>query len=225
MGPLTRAAAIAISLLCLTSAPAAAQSGPPQTFTVNTTLDAPDNGIGDDNCATGFATGLGCTLRAAIQEANSDASLDTIILPPGTYQLTQCVPGEYSSAVGDLYINQPLTINGGGARTTIVQQSPSIPDRVFEVRTTFGQVTLNALTITGGSLNTGNGAGLRNTGPATRLTAAAVRANSGGTSGPGAGIENGASGNLTVDSSLVTGNTTTATQGGGGIFNNGGTLT
>jgi CSLREA domain-containing protein len=225
MGPLTRAAATAILALCLTAGPAAAQSGPPQTFTVNTTLDGPDNNIGDDNCAAGLAIGLGCTLRAAIQEANNDTSLDTIVLPPGTYQLTQGGPGEDSSAVGDLDINMPLTINGGGARTTIVQQSPSIPDRVFEVRTTFGQVTLNALTITGGHLNTGNGAGLRNIGPATRLAASAVRDNGGGAASPGAGIENGTGGNLTVDSGLVTGNTTTATQGGGGIFNNGGTLT
>ena len=222
MGPLTRTAAIAISLLLLTAGDAAAQATS-QTFTVNTTADGVDfslNGV----CSTGALTGGPCTLRAAIQEANQGGP-DTVLLPPGTYQLTLAGPGEDNAAGGDLDINQPVTINGGGARTTIVQQSPSVPDRVFEVRTTFGQVTLNALTITGGGLTTGNGAGLRNTGPATRLTASAVRGNNGGTSSPGGGIENGIGGNLTVDSSLVTANTTNATQGGGGIFNSGGTLT
>src|SRR3954452_25342058 len=84
MGPLTRAAAIAICLLGLTAGPAAAQAVP-QTFTVTNPNDIKDNNIGDGVCATGVgAGGLGCTLRAAIQEANVNASADTIVLPAGS---------------------------------------------------------------------------------------------------------------------------------------------
>ena len=42
---------------------------------VNSTLDRPDRSIGDGVCAT---VGGGCTLRAAIQEANALLGQDTI---------------------------------------------------------------------------------------------------------------------------------------------------
>ncbi|MDJ0497436.1 MAG: DUF5011 domain-containing protein, partial [Acidimicrobiia bacterium] len=48
--------------------------------TVNSTGDAADNNIGDDICNTGGTVGADpeCTLRAAIEEANASATVDTI---------------------------------------------------------------------------------------------------------------------------------------------------
>jgi len=46
-----------------------------QTFDVGSTADAPDDNPGDGNCATSSGA---CTLRAAIQEANSDGNRDKV---------------------------------------------------------------------------------------------------------------------------------------------------
>src|SRR5687767_2799245 len=54
-------------------------------FTVNSTIDAPDAVPGDAVCAT--SAGI-CTLRAAIQEANALSGQDTISVPAGTYVLS-----------------------------------------------------------------------------------------------------------------------------------------
>ena len=51
------------------------------TVTVNSTGDSGDNNIGDDLCDTGGTNAEGdpeCTLRAAIEEANASATVDTI---------------------------------------------------------------------------------------------------------------------------------------------------
>ena len=58
------------------------------TFTVNSPFDAADANPGDAMCETGPGNGV-CTLRAAIEEANTlGAGDNTIILPPNTYLLT-----------------------------------------------------------------------------------------------------------------------------------------
>ena len=58
------------------------------TFTVNSPFDAADANPGDAMCETAPGNGV-CTLRAAIEEANTlGAGDDTIILPPNTYLLT-----------------------------------------------------------------------------------------------------------------------------------------
>src|SRR3954464_6632382 len=121
MGRLTRAAVLAIVLVCLTAGPAAAQ-GVPQTFTVNSQTDATDSSP-DGNCSAVPPAAGACTLRAAIQEANRNAVPDTIVLPAGTYGLTVPTTAENAAADGDLDITAPVTINGAGARTTMVQQS------------------------------------------------------------------------------------------------------
>jgi CSLREA domain-containing protein len=76
------------------------------TFTVNSAADTPDRTIGDGICAT--ADG-GCTLRAAIAEANALAGDDVIAfsLPgsaPVRIALTKVLP-EISSRVGTLVID------------------------------------------------------------------------------------------------------------------------
>src|SRR5205823_4956215 len=67
------------------------------TFTVDSTADAVDANPGDGHCAT--AAGQ-CTLRAAVQEANTTPGADTIMVPAGTYNLK--LPGidEDAAATG-----------------------------------------------------------------------------------------------------------------------------
>ena len=76
------------------------------TFTVNSTADAPDANPGDEICST--ASGE-CTLRAAIEETNAIAGMDTINVPGGTYLLSS-----------QLVIEDSVFLNGTGAEITIL---------------------------------------------------------------------------------------------------------
>src|SRR4051794_1193453 len=168
MGPSARAAALAILLVALVAAPASAD-----TFTVNTTLDGTDSTSTDGICSASLPGVTACTLRAAVQQANTTPAADIIVLPanPKPYTLTLNSPSpEDASATGDLDITQPITIDGGGARGTTVQQTR--PDRVLDVLSGPGTVTVEGLTITGGApaAGIGDGAGLRNRRALTELT-------------------------------------------------------
>ncbi len=68
------------------SSPSYAVPEAAMTFTVTTTIDLPDETPGDGLCAPRLATGsVGpCTLRAAIQEANANAGVDTIVFNIGS---------------------------------------------------------------------------------------------------------------------------------------------
>jgi CSLREA domain-containing protein len=105
-------AALMVACLLLTAEPAHAV-----TFTVNTTSDRPDEGIGNGFCSTGVGIvhddggiELECTLRAAIQEANANPNVggpDVIrfaISGPGPHTLT---PDSQLPT-----ITQPATVNG-----------------------------------------------------------------------------------------------------------------
>ena len=86
------------------------------TFTVGSTADS-------GGCAKP-PTGTTCTLR---QLVNSVPAGSTIDVPAGTYTLT----------AGELLIDQNLTINGDGARTTTVEQNPPAGTptaRVFDIQ-------------------------------------------------------------------------------------------
>ena len=98
-------------------------------------------------CETAPGNGI-CTLRAAIEEANTlGAGNDTIILPPNTYLLT---------LANELTITGDLTITGGGASTTIIDGNKSIrPDRgvlVISLRIT---VNISGITIRNGRTRRG----------------------------------------------------------------------
>ncbi len=54
-------------------------------FTVNSTVDAPDASPGDGMCADVSGN---CTLRAAITESNFVGGANVITVPSGTYALT-----------------------------------------------------------------------------------------------------------------------------------------
>jgi len=118
------------------------------TFTANSTVDAVDVVIGDGLCETAIPGQ--CTLRAAIQEANSTVAPDVIVLPAGTYLLTIAGFNEDAAVTGDLDINENLTITGAGAATTILNGGGL--DRIFHVGPTASGivVSLSGLTVTNG---------------------------------------------------------------------------
>ena len=83
------------------------------TFTVNSVDDDVDADIGDGECET--ATANECTLRAAIQEANSTADADTITFDIGGAAVVKTIDvGSSDTASGQSLpeIIQPVTIDG-----------------------------------------------------------------------------------------------------------------
>jgi CSLREA domain-containing protein len=102
------------------------------TITVNTTNDEL-NSDGD------------CSLREAIQAANTDATVDacttgsgadTITLPAGTYTLSLAGASEDANATGDLDITSVITIDGADAASTTIDGGGL--DRVLDVRPSGG---------------------------------------------------------------------------------------
>ena len=134
------------------------------------------------NVASGDVTGL----IPAINAANSNGEENTINLEPGTYTLI----------VNTLGISSAMTINGESAETTVIERDAGAPPfRIISIAGS-GKVTINGLTVRGGRVVEGIGAG--------------------------AGIING--GRLTINRSIIDHNT--AQNAGGGILNlNGGILT
>jgi len=183
-------------------------------FTVDHLSDQVDQNPGDGVCAV--ANGGGCTLRAAVMEANAWGTAeqpDQVVVPPGEYFLA--LPGNGNLA-GDLDITQSMVLVGAGAASTAVDASGL--DRVFDIRT--GNVELRGLTIRGGvvddteALLEGTGGGVRNEG--TLLIADSVVTGNRATRGAGIGNYNGT---LSVQRSVITGNGDATTQSGGGIDN------
>lgn len=193
--------------------PSPSHGGAPS-YVVDSVTDAVDANPGDGECAT--ATG-DCTLRAAIQEANTPTGLNDVSLPPGEYTLSLAGAGEDAAASGDLDITDSIVITGAGADVTIINADGI--DRVIQVDplvTVNLTVKISGVAITGGSSTVG-GAGILNSADLT-LTGVAVRGNSATLVG-GAGISNLVDGTLTVMSSELSGNT--ATVGGGALLNTG----
>jgi len=98
-------AALLVAML-LASSPAQAAS----TFTVNSTGDDGDLTPGNGECYTGVDVAVevkGCTLRAAIQEANASSSADTINFDIPTTGVATITPTSELPK-----ITKPVTING-----------------------------------------------------------------------------------------------------------------
>ena len=98
------------------------------TFTVNSTLDQPDDLTIPGTCHTAANT---CTLRAAVMQANRTSGAGaTIIVPAGIYTLTIPAAGSDGEENGDLNLTTPaigspvITIIGAGASTTIIDGQP-----------------------------------------------------------------------------------------------------
>ena len=148
-------AAVTVALLGLLAVPGLqAGAATPPTFTVATSLDAPDANPGDGACLSTLPGGA-CSLRAAIQEA-STVSGSTVQLPAGNFRLsiapqpTDEVAGSAEAvdgAHGDLVIDTAMTVLGAGADRTVIDGAGL--DRVFAIGHS-GNAHLSDLTITGG---------------------------------------------------------------------------
>lgn len=186
-------------------------------ITVNSTVD--------EILATLALNGT-CDLREAIQAANTnmavgqcpagDAGSDIISLPAGTITLAAAGLDEDGNDTGDLDIldvGGPLTINGAAGGTII---DGAGLDRVLHVLDS--TLSLSSVTISGGSVISDAGGGIRNDGSLT-MTGSAVVSN---TAEGGGGISS-CNSFLTVTGSTVSSNT--AIYGGGGIYNYDSTVT
>jgi len=165
-----------------------------------------------------------CSLREAIQAANTNAAVDdcpagspinpdTIIVPSGAYTLTLTGANEDDNATGDLDILEDVTIRGAGAISTTIDGGAI--DRALDIPIAGPSVTIEGLTITNG--RTGQGGGIRNEGALT-LENVVVTGNA-ATTVDGGGIHN-SGGTLTLNDCTVSDNT--ADDNGGGINNYGG---
>jgi CSLREA domain-containing protein len=205
---LARGVLVTLAAVALSAAPAAAA-----TFTVDSGADAVDANPGDGACAS---ASNGCTLRAAVQEANAHPDADQVDVPAGTYQLT--LPGAKDDAdlSGDLDVTAPLTVVGAGGRSVVITAEPpgtlaSGIDRIFDVLAG-GSLTLSKATLDGGQAP-GPGGIIRAAGPLS-LSDATVQ---NGFGAAGGGIW--ASAPVSLDRVTVTGN---HGDPGGGIVASGG---
>ena len=101
----------------------------PAVFTVNSFTDGADANLNDNVPLTVDGR---VTLRAAIQQANFNGGINTIILPAGNYTLSIAGAGEDAGATGDLDITGPIVVQGAGPGTTTVHGDGT--DRVFDIR-------------------------------------------------------------------------------------------
>ncbi len=186
-----------------------------------------------------LTTNGACSLREAIQSANTDSQIDNcsagagadvILLPAGTYTLTISGPGEDANLTGDLDILGDVQLVGQGVERTVVDGNGL--DRVLHIHAG-ADVTVDAVAIVGGRASGGpaeqngaHGGGIYNDGLLT-VRYAALRSNhagrggdsrstgpfiQAGTGGSGGGVYS--SGELTVTESVFIANA----AGNGGAF-------
>ncbi|MDX6535262.1 MAG: hypothetical protein QOF68_3006, partial [Gaiellales bacterium] len=201
-------------------------------FVVTSTVDAVDNAIGDTTCASAVN---GCTLRAAIQEANSSPGADTISLqaPPlvagesPRYNLTIPGRGEAAAATGDLDITQPVDIFGYFNPLPIIDGQDI--DRVLDITCGSCLVGLFDLGVFNGGAGTapvdlpdGNGGGIRNGTATLELYNVGVIDNEAAASG--GGIANAGGSVSVLEGTVVAENLTGHPGSGAGVANLSGSL-
>lgn len=114
---------------------------------VNRSADVPDAVVGDGICYAGPPAN-GCTLRAAVQEANSDGTPDVIVLPSGTYDLTRTAEDD-TGVSGDLDLLYDVAIVGPSRAFTQIRTRA---ERVFDVGPggrSWVDVTIRGVTLDG----------------------------------------------------------------------------
>lgn len=128
------------------------------TFLVNTTTDTVDVNPGDSVCADDSGQ---CSLRAAIQEANTLAGDDMITLSANTYSLTISGAGEDNASQGDLDIKDTVTIQGSGTDQTIIDANSL--DRILDIVASIDiTLTLENMTLQNGSATVDMGGAIKN---------------------------------------------------------------
>jgi hypothetical protein len=226
---LRRAAWLSLLIVGLLLAPhgsTMAQTTNPNVFNVNSTNDAIDIDPGDGICDANAGSGVTCTLRAAIVEANTIAGRQTIIVPAGVYRLTRTGVNENSGLRGDLDILQDVTIRGADSNNPpIIDGDDS--DRVFHItgssliRFRMSDVVVqngNATEATGNPFTSRFGGGIFVDGPHdVFLSRNVITRNIAGSSGGIHVSSRGLSGGrLTISSSRIERNQSGG--GGGGLF-------
>lgn len=167
-----------------------------------------------------------CSLREAIQAANTNMAVDacvagsgadTIQLAAGTYglSLANLSGDENANLTGDLDILGNLTIKGVDASTTTITTTVAL-DRVMQIPTG-ATVTLTGITISNGH-SAQNGGAIDNSGTLT-LNGVVIKKST--ADGNGGGIFNN-TGTVIINESTINNN---QAHYGGGIFNNTGTVT
>jgi len=177
-------------------------------FSVNSTGDGADSNLSDGVCNDGSGA---CTLRAAIQEANTIAGDDTITFAITLNNNPITLNTELPAITGN------LNVSGNGSSLLTVRRSAAAgtPDfRIFTINSG-AVVTITGLTITNGKVSgtvspANQGGGILNSGTLT-VNFCSVSGNSADNRN-GGGIQN--LNTLIVSNSTVSGNT------GGGIANN-----
>lgn len=166
-------------------------------FTVNSGADTNDANVGDGICSD--ASG-GCTLRAAVQEANATPGADTISFASSG--------GTTFLSLGDIFVTDSIAIESANGWTV----SGNFASRIFNLPIGRIEVTLRNLTLANGRA-AGSGGGIYSEAADVTLDGVWLRGcfatNNGG------GIYSG-SGKLRVLNSTVENNTVPATGGSGG---------
>jgi len=110
------------------------------TFPVTKTADT-DDGVCDPDCS----------LREAIDAANTNPGADDVPVPAGTYLLT----------LGQLVVSDAVSIVGEGQTNTIIDGNAT--DRVFDIEATSGVVEISGVTIQNGNIDSvlASGGGIR----------------------------------------------------------------
>lgn len=170
-----------------------------------------------------------CSLREAIQAANTNSAVDAcpagagddkINLPDGMITLSRAGADEDNNVTGDLDIRGNLVIQGAGRDSTIIDGGYKNPstyiDRVFHITGPY-TVVISRLTIQHGFASTGllGGGGILNQGT---LTLQDVSMQDNRAVNVGGAIDN-YLGTATLYNTFV--NNNYSTKDGGGIFNNG----
>ncbi|HUW11831.1 MAG TPA: CSLREA domain-containing protein, partial [Anaerolineae bacterium] len=177
--------------------------------------------------------GTGCSIREAIQAANTDlpfggcaegTGVDTINIPAGTYTLTRAGINEDANERGDLDIASEVILAGDGVGVTILQAGtrPDLGDsvdRVLHVLGCEGRLTITGLTVQHGFAQSNllpnyRGGGIYIDGGVLDAQDCAIRGNR--ALQHGGGILN-LGGNVTVDNCSLEGNV--ADYYGGAVYN------
>jgi CSLREA domain-containing protein len=183
-------------------------------YVVNTTNDAVVGGA----CANGSG---GCSLRGAIQQANTDPNADSI-----NFAIPASDPGcsagvcTITLATGLPTLSTSMGFNGPGSGKLIVRAASGTIFPVFHTSNTV-TVTFSGLTISNGS-NPGSGGGIWNPNGTVNVIGCTISGNHAIHGGTAAGIYSG--GTLNVIDSTISGNLN-STGNGGGITNFAGTTT
>ena len=177
------------------------------TFTAQAATITVDSGTDD---------GVGCTLREAVQSANTDSAVGGCTAGDGIADEIQFSVGAITLTAGQIAITEGVTVTGP---VTITAAASS---RIFRIDgsevVSFSDITFQNGQADGGALFITDSAPVVLTGGAFNMNAAPVR---------GGAIYVSASGSLTVNGTSFTGNQArgdAANEGGGAIYTNGGTV-